>query len=148
MQGTPHMSTKGFDTRNLHSDRSDKPEHGSLHKPIHTSIAFEYSDARVLAEVFQGKRGGYNYGRQQNPTVAALQNRSTRRENGLASVSFATGMAAIGSIFFSLLRTGDHVISSTFLFGNTNSLFNTFGRFGVDVTFVDATDVRAVDAAR
>lgn len=142
------MSTKGFDTRNLHSDRRDKPEHGSLHKPIHTSIAFEYSDARVLADVFQGKRGGYNYGRQQNPTVAALQNRITRMEDGVASVAFATGMAAIGSIFFSLLRAGDHVISSTFLFGNTNSLFNTFARFGVDVTFVDATDVSAVAAAR
>jgi len=56
-------------------------------------------------------------------------------------------MAAIGSILFALLRAGDHVIASAFLFGNTNSLFNTFTNFGVDVSFVDATDSAAVQAA-
>lgn len=145
------MSTKDksahFDTVNLHSDRSDKPEHGSLHKAVHTSIAFEYEDSRDLAAVFQGRKAGYNYGRQQNPTVNALQNRITRMEGGHSTVAFATGMAAIGSILFSLLRQGDHVISSAFLFGNTNSLFSTFTNFGVDVSFVDATDSAAVTAA-
>ena len=136
-----------FDTVNLHSDRSDKPEHGSLHKAVHTSIAFEYEDARDLAAVFQGKKAGYNYGRQQNPTVNALQNRITRMEGGHSTVAFATGMAAIGSILFALLRAGDHVIASAFLFGNTNSLFNTFTNFGVEVSFVDATDSAAVQAA-
>ena len=139
---TPH-----FDTVNLHSDRSDKPEHGALHKPIHTSIAFEYADARDLAAVFQGKQAGYNYGRQQNPTVTALQNRITRMEGGVASVAFATGMAAIGSILFSLLRQGDHIVSSAFLFGNTNSLFNTFSNLGIEVSFVDATDVGNIESA-
>ncbi len=136
-----------FDTVNLHSDRSDKPEHGALHKPIHTSIAFEYADSRELAAVFQGKQAGYNYGRQQNPTVNALQNRITRMEGGVASVAFATGMAAIGSILFSLLKQGDHVVSSAYLFGNTNSLFNTFGNLGIDVSFVDATDVSNIEKA-
>ena len=139
---TPH-----FDTVNLHSDRSDKPEHGALHKPIHTSIAFEYADARDLAAVFQGKQAGYNYGRQQNPTVNALQNRVTRMEGGIASVAFATGMAAIGSILFSLLKQGDHIIASAFLFGNTNSLLNTFRNLGIEVSFVDATNVSNVEQA-
>ena len=141
------MSKQGFDTTNLHSDRADHPEHGSLHKPIHTSIAFEYADARELAAVFQGRKNGYNYGRQQNPTVNALQNRITRMEQGLTTVAFATGMAAIGSILFALLRQGDHVVASSFLFGNTNSLFNTFTNFGVEVSFVDATAVGNVQAA-
>lgn len=136
-----------FDTVNLHSDRSDKPEHGALHKATHTSIAFEYADARELAAVFQGRQGGYNYARQQNPTVNALQNRINRMEGGTATVAFATGMAAIGSIFFALLQKGDHVVSSSFLFGNTNSLFNTFGKLGVDVSFVDATDASNVAQA-
>ncbi len=141
------MSKSGFDTTNLHSDRADHPEHGSLHKPIHTSIAFEYADARDLAAVFQGRKNGYNYGRQQNPTVNALQNRITRMEQGLTTVAFATGMAAIGSILFALLRQGDHVVASSFLFGNTNSLFNTFTNFGVEVSFVDATAAGNVQAA-
>jgi len=141
------MNKKGFITNNLHSDRSDNPEHGVLHKPIHTSVAFEYDDARDLAAVFQGRRNGYNYGRQQNPTVNALQNRITTMEDGIATVAFATGMAAIGSTMFSLLRSGDHIISSAFLFGNTNSLMNSFRNFGIEVSFVDATDAATVQAA-
>ena len=136
-----------FSTANLHGDRRDKPEHGVLHKPIHTSVAYTYDDARDLAAVFQGRKPGYNYGRQQNPTVNALQTRVTRMEGGLTSTAFATGMAAIGSALFALLRSGDHVISSAFLFGNTNSLFQSFKNFGVEVTFVDSTDVNNVKAA-
>ena len=141
------MSKKGFYTKNLHSDRSDNPEHGVLHKPIHPSVAYGYEDARYLAEVFQGKRTGYNYGRQLNPTVVALQNRITTMEEGIASVAFATGMAAIASSLLSLLKSGDHIVSSSFLFGNTNSLFNTLERLGIEVTFVDATEARFVENA-
>jgi O-acetylhomoserine (thiol)-lyase len=65
----------------------------------------------------------------------------------LATVCFATGMAAIGSTFLSLLRQGDHIVSSAYLFGNTNSLFSTLQAFGVAVTFVDATSAAAVEAA-
>jgi len=136
-----------FTTANLHGDRRDKPEHGVLHKAIHTSVAYTYDDARDLAAVFQGRKAGYNYGRQQNPTVNALQARITRMEGGLTSTAFATGMAAIGSTLFALLRSGDHVISSAFLFGNTNSLFQSFKNFGVEVTFVDSTDAANVKAA-
>ncbi len=141
------MSKKGFTTINLHLDRQDNPEHGVLHKAIHPSVAYGYKDARELAEVFQGKRFGYNYGRQMNPTVTALQNRISAMENGIATAAFATGMAAIASTMFSLLRQGDHVISSRFLFGNTNSFFNTLLNLGIDVSFVDATDVRNVSGA-
>ena len=141
------MGKKGFNTTNLHSDRRDNPEHGVLHKPVHPSVAYGYEDARHLAEVFQGKRAGYNYGRQLNPTVTALQNRITQMEQGLASVAFATGMAAISSALLALLKEGDHIISSAFLFGNTNSFFGTLKRLGIDVTFVDATEVRFVESA-
>ena len=141
------MGKKGFNTTNLHSDRKDNPEHGVLHKPVHPSVAYGYEDARHLAEVFQGKRTGYNYGRQLNPTVTALQNRITQMEQGLASVAFATGMAAISSALLALLKEGDHIISSAFLFGNTNSFFGTLKRLGIEVTFVDATEARFVESA-
>ena len=141
------MSKEGFYTSNLHSDRRDNPEHGVLHKAIHPSVAYGYEDARHLAEVFQGKRAGYNYGRQLNPTVTALQNRITQMEDGLASIAFATGMAAIATTMLSLLRKGDHVVSSMFLFGNTYSFFNTLIRLGIQVTFVDATEACFVEKA-
>ena len=140
------MNKKGFNTTNLQSDRLDKPEHGVLHKPVHTSVAYGYEKAEHLAEVFQGKRAGYNYGRQLNPTVTALQKRVTRMENGILSVGFSTGMAAISSTMLSLLKAGDHVISSSFLFGNTNSFFGTLRRLGVEVSFVDATQAQCVES--
>lgn len=135
---------KGFTTRIVHSDRQEAIEHGSLQKPVHATVAYGYGDARDLAAVFQGKQQGFTYGRQVNPTVDALQNKITRMEEGIATVCFGTGMAAIGTMLFALLRRGDHFVSSSFLFGNTNSLFNSFGTQGIDVSFVDVTAVGAV----
>jgi O-acetylhomoserine (thiol)-lyase len=138
---------KGFTTRIVHSDRQKPIEHGSLQKPVHATVAYGYEDAHDLAAAFQGTKAGYTYGRQVNPTVAALEDKITAMENGLQSVCFGTGMAAIGTTLFALLRRGDHFVSSSFLFGNTNSLFNSFATHGVDVTFVDATSVEAVAEA-
>ena len=137
----------GFTTTILHSDRQKPIEHGSLHKPIHTAVAYGYRDARELAEVFQGKKPGYRYGRQGNPTVSALEDKITRMEDGMATLCFSTGMAAIGAVVQALLRTGDHVVSSSFLFGNTNSLWQTVSLQGMPVSFVDATDVANVERA-
>ena len=137
----------GFTSKIVHSDRRDPIEHGSIHKPIHTAVTYAYDDARDLAAVFQGKKSGYTYGRQVNPTVTALQDKITLMEEGIATAAFGTGMAAIGTALFALLRCGDHFISSSFLFGNTNSLFNTLVTQGIEVTFVDATSSDAVAAA-
>ena len=140
-------SKYGFTTTILHSDRSKPIEHGALHKPIHTSVAFGYKDARDLAAVFQGRQAGYRYGRQGNPTVTALEEKITKMENGVGTLCFATGMAAIGAVVQALLRDGDHVVSSAFLFGNTNSMWQTVHGQGPRVSFVDATDVASVAAA-
>lgn len=141
------MSVKGFTSKILHADRRGGVEHGSIHKPVHTAVTYAYDDARELAKVFQGKKPGYSYGRQINPTVEALQNKITMMEEGIATAAFSSGMAAIGTTLFTLLRHGDHIVSSSFLFGNTNSILNSFGNYGVEVTFVDATDVNNVSAA-
>jgi O-acetylhomoserine (thiol)-lyase len=141
------MKKPGFTTTILHGDRRKAIEHGSLHKPVHTSVAFGYTDARQLASVFQGKEPGFRYGRQGNPTISALEEKITRMEDGVATICFGTGMAAIGAGFQSLLRAGDHVVSSSFLFGNTNSLWQTVAGQGVGVDFVDATDAGNVEAA-
>jgi O-acetylhomoserine (thiol)-lyase len=144
MNDTKHY---GFTTTILHNDRRKTIEAGSLHKPIHTSVTFGYGDARQLASVFQGKEPGFRYGRQGNPTVAALEDKVTKMEDGVATICFATGMGAIGALFQALLKAGDHIVSSSFLFGNTNSLWTTAAGQGVDVAFVDATDAANVEAA-
>lgn len=140
------MSKNGFTTQIVHSDRRSDTVEGAIHKPIHTSTEYAYADARELAAVFQGK-AGYTYARQGTPTTAALEAQVTQMEQGEATVSFATGMAALTAIFFTLLRQGDHLIASKYIFGNTNSLLMTLANFGVEVSLVDATDAAQVAAA-
>src|SRR5687767_9572251 len=130
--------TKGFTTTILHSDLGSPIEHYAVHKPMHMAVAYGYADTRDLVKVFKNEMPGYVYGRQGNPTTAALETKITRMEDGLATACFSTGMAAIAAAFVALLRAGDHVVSSSFLFGNTNSLFGTLNTLGCEISFVDA----------
>lgn len=143
----PTQRAYGATTRLLHSDRLGGVEAGGAHKPLHLSAAFSYPTARDLAEVFQGIQSGPVYARQGNPTGTALEAKVTLLEDARGSACFSTGMAAISAVFLSLLRAGDHVVSSRFLFGNTNSLMQTLAGLGITVSFVDATDAAAVAAA-
>ncbi len=141
------MKAKGQTTQIIHLDRLGSIEHGSLHMPIHTSVAYGHKKAEDLAGVFQGTKKGYAYARQANPTVSALEAKITMLEKGVGSLCFSTGMAALGGAFLSLLNAGDHIVSSSYLFGNTNSLLNTLERIGINVSFVDATKVEEVEKA-
>lgn len=138
---------KGLTTAILHADRQAEIEHGAVHKPMHTAVAFGYRSARELAAVFQGEKAGHVYGRQGNPTSAALEAKISLMEEATGTVCFATGMAAISAVLMTLLRRGDHIVSSRFLFGNTNSLLQTLEGLGVELTLADATEARHVAAA-
>ena len=135
---------RGFTTTLLHSDRLGKPEHGAMHKPVHTSVAYGYDDVQDLVDVFQNKTKGYAYSRQGNPTVTALEQKVTQMEKGLSTIAFSTGMAAISATVMALIRKTDHIVASSYLFGNSRSIFQTFIELGLDFTFVDPTDVKNV----
>ena len=139
--------SRGLTTQLLHADRLAGIEHGATHKPLHTSTAFGYKTAAELAAVFQGEKSGHVYARQGNPTSQALEQKVTLLEGGIGTVCFATGMAAIASMLFALLKQGDHIVASQFLFGNTSSLLQTIETLGCRVSLVDATDVLQVEAA-
>jgi len=138
---------KGFTTTILHSDRLLKPEFGALHQPVHTAVTWGYDDVQGLVNVFQNKAKGYAYSRQGNPTVTALEHKVNQMEQGMATVAFSTGMAAITSTILALLKAGDHIIASSYLFGNTRSIMQTYIDMGLDITFVDATSVEEIKAA-
>ena len=144
---TPPKRAYSAHTRLLHADRLGGVEHGAIHKPLHVSAAFNYATARDLVEVFQGNQPGHVYARQGNPTVNALEAKVTLLEDARGTTTFATGMAAITAVVLALLRAGDHLVCTRFLFGNTNSLMQTLQGLGVDVTFVDATAADHVRAA-
>ncbi|MDF2433247.1 MAG: O-acetylhomoserine (thiol)-lyase [Mucilaginibacter sp.] len=135
------ISKRGFTTTILHSDRLTKPEHGALHQPIHTSVTYGYEDVQDLVDIFQNKKKGYAYSRQGNPTVSALEHKVTQMENGIATIAFSTGMAGISATILALMKQGDHIVASSYLFGNTRSVFQSFIDIGLDITFVDATSI-------
>lgn len=140
--------TRQFTTEIVHADRLAGAEYGAVHQPIHTSVQYGYEKVEDLIGVFQGTiKGGFNYARQGTPTTAALEAKVTQMERGQGSIVFSTGMAAICAVFLTLLKAGDHLLASKFVFGNTNSVFGTLADLGIEVTTVDVTDAAQVAAA-
>ncbi len=142
------MKDKGFTTRLVHADRViNKPQNGAVHQATNNSVLFAFDNAQDLVDVFQGKAAGHVYSRSSSASSVSLQNILNELEGGVGAITFSTGMAAISATFLSLLRAGDHIIMSQFLFGNTSSLASTLQGFGIEISFVDATDVQNVIAA-
>lgn len=125
--------------------RSEAREHSAA---IHATSSFVFNSAAQAAAVFAGEQPGFIYSRFSNPTVRAFEQRLAAMEGGDACVATASGMSAILSMCMAVLKAGDHILASRTLFGPTISLFNNIlGRFGVDTTYVDPTDLDAWGAA-
>ena len=123
--GASPVTKLGFTTRQVHSDRMlNTPEHGGVHSSTSNSVLFEFKDAQGIIDAFQGKRAAHVYSRSSSPSVAALQNMLNDLEGGVGTLCYSTGMAAISSSLFALLKAGDHLIVSQYLFGNTRSFWN------------------------
>lgn len=147
MTRSTHSAHWGFTSLTVHGDRLRGVEYGAIHAPLHTSVQYGYGSSAELVGVFQGSVGGFNYARQGTPTVAALESLVNRMEGGVGSLCFASGMGAITAVFMTLLKAGDHLIASKFIFGNTNSLLGTLQGLGIRVSLVDATDAANVETA-
>lgn len=142
------MKKLAFDTKLVHADRKiNKPKFGAVHESTNNSVLFEFDDVQELVDVFQGKKAGHVYSRSSSSSAVSLQNILNELEGGIGAVVFATGMAAISATFLSLLKAGDHIIVSQFLFGNTRSFLATIEGFGIQVSYVDVTDVNKVKEA-
>lgn len=142
------MKKLSFETKLVHADRKlNKPEHGAVHSSTNNSVLFEFDDVADLEAVFQGKKVGHVYSRSSSSTVVSLQTVLNDLEGGVGAVCFSTGMAAISAMFFSLLKTGDHIIVSQFLFGNTRSFMETLKGFGIQISFVDVSRADHIQAA-
>jgi O-succinylhomoserine sulfhydrylase len=116
--------------------------------PIFTTSSYVFESAEHASLLFTGKQQGNIYSRFTNPTVSAFQERLALLEQGERCLGFASGMAAIMAIGMALLKSGDHVVCSRSVFGNTVLAFkNYFGKFGVTTDFVKLTDPDAWAAA-
>ncbi len=138
------MSNKdmSFESRCVHAGIDDY-EFGPVVPPIYQTSTFKFENAKHGADLFKGDREGYIYSRMGNPTVEAMEKAVAELEGGHKALGCGSGMAAISTTFFSLLRTGDHIVCSKAVYGPTNTLLNNIvTQLGIDVTFVDsaATD--------
>ena len=126
-------------------ETSDYQEHSQA---MFLTSSFKSASAAEAAKLFSGEIPGYTYSRFTNPTVSAFQARLAALEGGERAVATASGMAAIHGLVQAFLSAGDHIVASQSLFGATVQLLgNILPRFGIEVTFVAATDLDAWRAA-
>lgn len=144
MKKKEDLSTKSihFCRRN---EESTSQKIGSTHPPLDWSTTFSHhKDTRRLVDAFQGRTKSFTYARNSSPTVEVLEKFVTTLEDGIESACFSSGMASIASLFLALLKKGDHIIVSQYLFGNTVSFFKTLKRLGFDIDFVNTCNIDEV----
>jgi O-acetylhomoserine (thiol)-lyase len=138
----------GFETRQLHAGQRPDPNTGARAVPIFQTTSYVFEDPESAAAYFNLQEYGNTYSRVMNPTVAALEERTASLENGCGAVAFASGLAAQAAALFTLLEPGDHVVSSSALYGGTvNQFKHVLRKLGVELTWVDPDDLGAWKSA-
>lgn len=136
---------EGFSTLSVHAGETRDPQTGAVATPIYETSVFAFSNTRKLIEVIGGGAAGYVYTRYGNPTVRAAEKKIAELEGAEDSAVFSSGMAAITTTLFTLVSSGDHVVSTLDLYGGTLEFFkNILPKFGVEASLVEATDFNAI----
>ena len=136
------------ETLAIHAGQIPDAATGARALPIYQTTSFVFDSAEHAAALFNLQTFGNVYSRLSNPTVAALEERVAALEGGRAGLASASGMAAETMALTTLLQAGDHVVAASALYGGTVSLLAVnLRKFGIECTFVDASDLSAVAAA-
>ena len=142
-----NLKGKGFATRAIHGGHK-KDQFGALATPIHQTATFVFDSAEQGGRRFALEEEGYIYGRLGNPTVTQLEEKLALLEGAEAAAATASGIGAITSAVWSVVKAGDHIIAAQTLYGCTFAFLNHgISKFGVEVTFVDTTDPENVRKA-
>ena len=140
--------TFGFTTRQLHAGQQPDPATGSRAVPIYQTTSYQFRDTEHAANLFALKELGNIYTRIMNPTTDVLEQRIANLEGGVGALAASSGHAAQTMAILTLCGAGDHIVSSSRLYGGTYNQFNyTFPRIGIEVTFVDPKDPSAFERA-
>jgi O-acetylhomoserine (thiol)-lyase len=138
----------GFSTRQLHAGQVADPTTGARAVPIYQTTSYQFKNTEHAANLFALKELGNIYTRIMNPTTDVLEQRIADLEGGVGALEVSSGHAAQALTVLSLCVAGDHIVSSSHLYGGTYNQFNyTFPRIGIDVTFVDPTDPKNFEKA-
>ena len=135
------MSKNFFSTNALHAGYDPSQNAGTRAVPIYQSTAYVFNDSDHAANLFSLAETGNIYTRINNPTNDILEQRLAVLEGGIASVVTASGTSAIATTLLTLLKSGDHIVASSSLYGGTYNLLSvTLPRHGITTTFVDPSD--------
>lgn len=127
-------------TKILHNKFLKEDPHGSLHMPIYDNVTFEFKSAEDLELAFAGKKPAHTYSRISNPTVENFEQRVKAITNAAGVIALSSGMAAVSNTILAIAGTGENIITSKHLFGNTYSLFeNTLKDWGLETRYADMT---------
>ena len=142
------MSKNFFSTNALHAGYDPSQNAGTRAVPIYQSTAYVFNDSDHAANLFSLAETGNIYTRINNPTNDILEQRLAVLEGGIASVVTASGTSAIATTLLTLLKSGDHIVASSSLYGGTYNLLSvTLPRHGITTTFVDPSDAENFKAA-
>ena len=138
---TTNERTFGFNTRQLHAGQTPDPTTGSRAVPIYQTTSYQFQNTEHAANLFALKEFGNIYTRIMNPTTDVLEQRLASLEGGVGALAASSGHAAQTMAILTICGAGDHIVSSSRLYGGTYNQFNyTFPRLGIDVTFVDPSN--------
>ncbi|MFF0593515.1 bifunctional o-acetylhomoserine/o-acetylserine sulfhydrylase [Streptomyces antibioticus] len=141
MSTQPDTSAWSFETRQIHAGAAPDPTTGARATPIYQTTSFVFRDTRHAADLFSLAEPGNIYTRIHNPTQDVFEQRVAALEGGVAAVALASGQAAETLAILTVAGAGDHIVSSTSLYGGTHNLLkHTLPRFGIEVSFVDDPD--------
>lgn len=133
-----------FATRTVHAGEDPARHMGALSVPIYQTSLHVFPNAEEGHLIHEGHKPGYFYGRMGNPTQAAFEQAMCDLEGGERALAVASGMAAITNSILSVVEPGDHIVAPASLYATTGALFDELlPRFGVAVSYVDATHARA-----
>lgn len=128
----------GQATRAIHHGYDPAENGNALTPPLHLTSTFAFPDAETGGALFAGEAEGHIYSRISNPTVALLESRIANLEGAEAGLATASGMGAISSLMWTLLKPGDEIITDKTLYGCTFAFMRDgLSRFGIKITHVD-----------
>jgi O-acetylhomoserine (thiol)-lyase len=140
------MNKRRITTKLIHTPFPKKDAHDSLNFPVYDSVAFEAESAEELELAFKGEKFRHLYSRITNPTVEYFEAKIKNLTDAYAVTALSSGMAAISNLVMAIGKTGDNIISSRHLFGNTLSLFEkTLKPYQLSVKYTDLTDPQKVE---
>ena len=136
------------ETLAIHAGQIPDAATGARALPIYQTTSFVFDSADHAASLFNLQTFGNVYSRLSNPTVAALEERVAALEGGRAAVACSSGMAAEAMALTTILQAGDHVVAAGALYGGSVTMLAvSLRKFGIETSFVDATDPAAYAAA-